>query len=183
MGWVGGINLSQRGLKGKSIKPGDRAGRGAYRSRLLGVYVCARDHAPSQLLGVLGIAFHQRFLGLCYLGELAFFCVDASPPPLLLLLLLLLALVLLLTRLLPQSLCCLLPCFVRNSTGVHLPKIQLSRNYAKALERVSRELEFFPKHLQHRSKQRLTKIHQYLIRMRKLKLKAKPKLVTINPKV
>ena len=60
---------------------------------------------------------------------------------------------------------------------------QLSRNYAKALERVSRELEFFPKHLQHRSKQRLTTIHQYLIRMRKLKLKAKPKLVTINPKV
>lgn len=60
---------------------------------------------------------------------------------------------------------------------------QLSRNYAKALERVSKELEFFPKHLQHRSKQRLTKIHQYLIRMRKLKLKAKPKLVTINPKV
>lgn len=60
---------------------------------------------------------------------------------------------------------------------------QLSRNYTKALERVSAELEFFPKHLQHRSKQRLTKIHQYLIRMRKLKLKAKPKLVTINPKV
>lgn len=48
---------------------------------------------------------------------------------------------------------------------------------------MSQELEFFPKHLQHRSKQRLTKIHQYLIRMRKLKLKAKPKLVTINPKV
>lgn len=62
------------------------------------------------------------------------------------------------------------------------PSGQLSRNYAKALERVSKELEFFPKHLQHRSKQRLTKIHQYLIRMRKLKLKAKPKLVTINPK-
>lgn len=63
------------------------------------------------------------------------------------------------------------------------PPSQLSRNYSKALERVSRELEFFPKHLQHRSKQRLTKIHQYLIRMRKLKLKAKPKLVTVNPKV
>jgi len=36
---------------------------------------------------------------------------------------------------------------------------------------VSKELEFFPKYLQHRNKQRLTKIHQYLIRMRKLKLK------------
>lgn len=37
---------------------------------------------------------------------------------------------------------------------------------------MSKELEFFPKYLQHRNKQRLTKIHQYLIRMRKLKLKA-----------
>lgn len=48
---------------------------------------------------------------------------------------------------------------------------QLSKNYTRALERVSKELEFFPKYLQHRNKQRLTKIHQYLIRMRKLKLK------------
>lgn len=48
---------------------------------------------------------------------------------------------------------------------------QLSKNYARALARVSKELEFFPKYLQHRNKQRLTKIHQYLIRMRKLKLK------------
>lgn len=75
-------------------------------------------------------------------------------------------------------------CVVRLCVGAAgIGNGQLSRNYAKALERVSRELEFFPKHLQHRSKQRLTKIHQYLIRMRKLKLKAKPKLVTINPKV
>ncbi|CAM9374238.1 unnamed protein product [Ectocarpus sp. 12 AP-2014] len=78
--------------------------------------------------------------------------------------------------------------YIKTIERAHTPKnlwekIKLSRNYGKALERVSRELEFFPKHLQHRSKQRLTKIHQYLIRMRKLKLKAKPKLVTINPKV
>ncbi|CAM9459024.1 unnamed protein product [Pylaiella littoralis] len=78
--------------------------------------------------------------------------------------------------------------YIKTIERAHTPKnlwekIKLSRNYSKALERVSQELEFFPKHLQHRSKQRLTKIHQYLIRMRKLKLKAKPKLVTINPKV
>ncbi|CAM9273266.1 unnamed protein product [Ascophyllum nodosum] len=78
--------------------------------------------------------------------------------------------------------------YIKTIERAHTPKnlwekIKLSRNYTKALERVSAELEFFPKHLQHRSKQRLTKIHQYLIRMRKLKLKAKPKLVTINPKV
>lgn len=51
--------------------------------------------------------------------------------------------------------------------------LQLSKNYTKALEQVSQQLEFFPKYLQHRNKQRLTKIHQYLIRMRKLKLKAR----------
>jgi protein MAK16 len=63
-------------------------------------------------------------------------------------------------------------------------KIRLPSNYAKALEKVSEELEYFPKYLQHRNKQRLTKIHQYLIRMRKLKLKAnKPKLVGIHKKV
>lgn len=78
--------------------------------------------------------------------------------------------------------------YIKTIERAHTPKnlwekIKLSRNYTKALEMVSQELEYFPKHLQHRSKQRLTKIHQYLIRMRKLKLKAKPKLVTINPKV
>lgn len=86
---------------------------------------------------------------------------------------------------------CSVPHHVSTTFYGHTPHVycyqtrgqQLSRNYAKALERVSKELEYFPKHLQHRSKQRLTKIHQYLIRMRKLKLKAKPKLVTINPKV
>jgi protein MAK16 len=35
----------------------------------------------------------------------------------------------------------------------------------------------------HRNKQRLTKIHQMLIRMRKLKLKAGPKIVTTNTKI
>ncbi|CAM9596245.1 unnamed protein product, partial [Choristocarpus tenellus] len=78
--------------------------------------------------------------------------------------------------------------YLKSIERAHVPKdmwekIKLSRNYTKALGQVSQHLEFFPKHLQHRNKQRLTKIHQYLIRMRKLKLKAKPKLITINPKV
>lgn len=78
--------------------------------------------------------------------------------------------------------------YIKTIERAHTPnklweKVKLSRRYSKALEQVTELLEFFPKYLQHKNKQRLTKIHQYLIRMRKLKLKAKPKLVSINKKV
>jgi protein MAK16 len=67
---------------------------------------------------------------------------------------------------------------MKTAERAHTPKylwekIKLPANYAKALELVSEQLEHFPKYLVHRSKQRLTKIHQMLIRMRKLKLRAK----------
>ena len=82
--------------------------------------------------------------------------------------------------------------FIKTVERAHSPKnlwekIELSRNYAKALAQVEEHLQFFPKAMQHRNKQRLTKIHQYLIRMRKLKLREmrgeKAKMVGINRKI
>ena len=54
------------------------------------------------------------------------------------------------------------------NVGVSWRVPQLPRNYTEALQKISQELEYWPKALVHRNKQRLTKIHQYLIRMRKL---------------
>ncbi|GMI23011.1 hypothetical protein TrCOL_g37 [Triparma columacea] len=78
--------------------------------------------------------------------------------------------------------------YLKTVERAHTPKdlwerIRLSRDYGKAMAQLDEHLEFFSKHLVHRNKQRLTKIHQYLIRMRKLELKVKPKLVGVMKKV
>ena len=61
-------------------------------------------------------------------------------------------------------------------------KIKLSTDYAVALQQLDEQLQYWPKYLVHKAKQRLTKITQYLVRMRKLKLKPKMKLVGITKK-
>jgi protein MAK16 len=82
--------------------------------------------------------------------------------------------------------------YIKTVERAHSPKnlwerIQLSRNYGKALTQLDEHLEHFPKVLIHRNKQRLTKVHQYLIRMRKLELKVrsgrKAKLVGVHRKI
>lgn len=61
-------------------------------------------------------------------------------------------------------------------------KVKLSRNYLQALEQISKNMEFWPEHQINRCKQRLTKMRQMLIRMRKLSMKEGVRLVPIKKK-
>mmetsp|Transcript_13139 Transcript_13139/g.24215 ORF Transcript_13139/g.24215 Transcript_13139/m.24215 type:complete len:284 (-) Transcript_13139:61-912(-) len=62
-------------------------------------------------------------------------------------------------------------------------KVKLSRNYLQALDQINKHLEYWPEHRINRCKQRITKIRQMLIRMRRLALHSKgPRLVPIKKK-
>ena len=62
-------------------------------------------------------------------------------------------------------------------------KIKLSNNYTDAIKQLDEQLQYWPQWQVNRIKERFTRITQYLIRMRKLKLRVENKLVRINKKV
>ncbi|CAI6360055.1 unnamed protein product [Macrosiphum euphorbiae] len=62
-------------------------------------------------------------------------------------------------------------------------KIKLSRNFQKAIQQMNEHMLYWPGPLKSMCKQRFVRITQYLIRMRKLKLKTQRELVSLPRKV
>jgi len=62
-------------------------------------------------------------------------------------------------------------------------QVQLSKSYPEAIRQIDEQLEHWPQLVIHKCKQRLTKMTQYLIRMRRMRLKPRATLERVHKKV
>ncbi|XP_076645670.1 RNA-binding motif protein 13 isoform X2 [Halictus rubicundus] len=80
------------------------------------------------------------------------------------------------------------PLQIAGMQRIHFPKnawekVKLSRNFEKAVSQINENLLYWPGFIKAKCKQRFVKITQYLIRMRKLRLRRQKQIVPIQRKI